>query len=99
MRHPVIFLPGILMPAELRYAALLEALGDEVDAVVKDLEIYATSPPSPDYSLAAEVAAVDRVADEAGFERFHLYGHSGGGAVALAYLAEHRERVVSLAVD
>jgi pimeloyl-ACP methyl ester carboxylesterase len=99
MRHPVIFLPGILMPAELRYAALLEALGDEVDAVVKDLEIYATSPPSPDHSLASEVAGIDRVADEAGFERFHLYGHSGGGAVVLAYVAEHQDRVLSMAVD
>ena len=99
MREPVIFLPGILMPAELRYAALLDVLGDEVEAVVKDLEIYATGQPSPAYSLAAEVAAIDRVADEAGFERFHLYGHSGGGAVALAYVAEHRDRVLSLAID
>jgi pimeloyl-ACP methyl ester carboxylesterase len=99
MRHPVIFLPGILMPAELRYSALLEVLADEVDAVVKDLEIYAAAQPPPAYSLAAEVAGIDRVADEAGFERFHLYGHSGGGAVTLAYVAERRDRVLSLAID
>jgi pimeloyl-ACP methyl ester carboxylesterase len=46
-----------------------------------------------------EVAGVDRAADAARFDRFHLYGHSGGGAVVLAYVSAHPERVISLTLD
>jgi pimeloyl-ACP methyl ester carboxylesterase len=40
-----------------------------------------------------------RVADDAGIDRFHLYGHSAGGAVALALALAHPDRVLTLAVD
>jgi len=96
----VILLPGIIAPAELRFARLLEALGDDVDAVPKDLEVYGgSSVPPPDYSLDTEIDGITRVADEHGFGRFHLYGHSGGGACALAFTAVHPERVLTLALD
>jgi pimeloyl-ACP methyl ester carboxylesterase len=94
----VIFLPGILAPAAIRYAPLISFLPD-VNAVTKDLEVYTEDVPPPNYSIAMEVDGVDRFADEAGFDRFHLYGHSGGGAIALAYVVAHPERVLSLAVD
>jgi len=98
--EPLLLLPGILMPAALRYGSLIERLGDDAQAILKDLEVYATSPPPPvGYSFDSEIEAVDRAADEAGFDRFHLYGHSGGGAVALAYVAARPHRVRSLAVD
>ena len=87
------------MPATLRYAPLLAALGDGVDGVTKELEVYATRMPPPGYTFDRELEGVDRAADAAGFDRFHLYGHSGGGAVALAYAAARRERVLSLAID
>jgi hypothetical protein len=38
---PVIMLPGGVLPAQPAYEALLAELGDEVDARVKDLEMYA----------------------------------------------------------
>jgi pimeloyl-ACP methyl ester carboxylesterase len=96
----VIFLPGILMPAALRYERLLAALGEDVDPVVKELEVYrGPSTPPPGYSLEVELAGIGRTADEAGLERFHLYGHSGGGACALAFTASQPERVLTLAVD
>jgi pimeloyl-ACP methyl ester carboxylesterase len=98
--HPVIFLPGILMPAALRYERLVAALGRDVRAVVKDLEIYlGPSVPPPGYRLETEVEGIARAADEAGFDRFHIYGHSAGGACALAFVAEHPERVLTLALD
>lgn len=100
MSEPTIFLPGILMPAALRYAPLLAALGDATRPVVKELEVYRNESAVPeDYSIEMEIAGVGRAADEAGFDRFHLYAHSGGGAVALAYTALHPSRVLSLAVD
>lgn len=99
-RLPVIFLPGIIAPPSLRFARLFEALGDDVDAVPKDLEVYGgPSVPPPHYSLATEIDGIARAADEHGFGRFHLYGHSGGGACALAFTAEYPERVLTLALD
>ena len=98
-RTPVIFLPGIIMPAALRYAPLIRELGNSVRAVTKELEVYAGPTPPADHSIDVEVEGISRAADAAGFERFHLYGHSGGGACALAYVATNPERVLSLAVD
>ena len=99
MSTPVIFLPGILMPAALRYAPLIRELGTSVHPITKDLEVYRDPQPPPDYSIDMEVAGVSRVADGAKLKQFHLYGHSGGGAVAIAYVAAHPERVLTLAVD
>jgi pimeloyl-ACP methyl ester carboxylesterase len=87
-----------VLPAEPAYAALLTALGDRVTAVVKDLEVYATPAPRADYSLATEVEGIVHAADEAGFDRFHLVGYSGGGASSLAFAAAHPERLRSLAL-
>lgn len=53
----------------------------------------------PDYSISTELDALDRTADESGLDRFHAFGHSGGGAVLLAYAVERGDRLVSLAVD
>ena len=96
VRHQAIFLPGSVLPAGPAYSALLVAFGDGVDARVKDLEVYATPVPPSDYSLGTEVDGILRVADEAGFERFHLVGYSGGGASSLGFTARHPERLLSL---
>jgi pimeloyl-ACP methyl ester carboxylesterase len=98
MRCPVVFLPGIIAPAAIRYGPLVERLAD-VHVVLRDLAVYDDEEPPPDFSIDTELVALDRVADDAEFETFHLYGHSGGGAVALAYAASHAHRVQSLAVD
>jgi pimeloyl-ACP methyl ester carboxylesterase len=94
----VILLPGGVMPADLAYGSLLEALGDDVEAIAKDLEVYAGPEPPPGYSLENEVAGVLRTAGDAGFDRFHLVGYSGGGASSLAFAAEHPQRLLSLAL-
>ncbi|WP_136706300.1 alpha/beta hydrolase [Agromyces sp. H66] len=98
MRASVIFLPGIILPADLAFAVLREELPAWVDPVVKDLEIYAHGEPPADYGLDLEIEGVLRAADEARFERFHLMGYSGGGAVAFAFTAAHPERIESLAL-
>lgn len=96
---PVLFLPGIVMPAALRYAPLFDALGGSAPAVTKELEVYAGPSPPDGYSIEREVAGISRAAAEAGWDRFHLYGHSAGGAIALAYAAAYPERLLSLALD
>jgi pimeloyl-ACP methyl ester carboxylesterase len=94
----VVFLPGIIAPAALRYGPLLAHLAD-VNACVTDLAVYANDTPPPDYSIETEVANILATADQAGFDRFHLYAHSGGGACALAFAATHPKRLLSLALD
>ena len=94
-----VLLPGILMPAIVRYAPLVAALGPEVRAVPKELEVYADDAPPDDYSVASELAGLERFLDEQGIEAAHLYGHSAGASVALAFAAEHPGRVLSLALD
>jgi pimeloyl-ACP methyl ester carboxylesterase len=91
-------LPGIVLPAEPAYGALIEALGPDVEAVAKDLEVYATPEPPQDYSLEVEIEGVLREADAHGWARFHLVGYSGGGAVSLALAAARAERLGSLAL-
>jgi pimeloyl-ACP methyl ester carboxylesterase len=86
------------MPAEPAYSKLLGVLGDRVDAVAKDLEVYSGDQPQPDYSLATEASGILREADARGFERFHLVGYSGGGASSLAFTALYGDRLLSLAL-
>ncbi|MEV4558141.1 alpha/beta hydrolase [Kitasatospora sp. NPDC049285] len=94
----VVLLPGSVLPAGPAYDALIEALGPGVDAVGKELEVYAAAEPPAGYSLDTEVAGVLREADGRGWEMFHLVGYSGGGAAALAFAQRHPERLASLAL-
>jgi pimeloyl-ACP methyl ester carboxylesterase len=93
-----LLLPGAILPAELAYEALVEALGNDVVAVAKDLELYAGDEPPADYTLDAEVGGVMLEADAHRWGRFHLVGYSGGGAAALAVAAHRPDRLASLAL-
>lgn len=100
--YRAILLPGSVLPATPAYGALIAALharlGDALQAVAKDLEVYAGPTPPEDYSLDTEVAGVVRTARELGWDTFHLVGYSGGGAAALAFAARHPEMLESLAL-
>src|SRR5260370_16177826 len=91
-----ILLPGGVMPAELAYGALLQALGDDVNAVTKELEIYAGPAPPPGYTLEHEIDGILRTAQSVGFDRFHLVGYSRGSATSLAFAAEPPELLAGL---
>lgn len=95
-----VFLPGIIMPASLRYAALFRDLESSgVRTFAKELELYSGDAPPHDYTIDDEVGGLARFATENAGERFHVYGHSAGGAVALAFVAAHPERVLTLTLD
>ncbi|WP_426302450.1 alpha/beta fold hydrolase [Arthrobacter sp. R-11] len=91
-----ILLPGSVLPAQPAYGALIEALGPEVQAVAKDLELYAGDAPPPGWSLETEIDGVLREADARHWDTFHLVGYSGGGAAALAFAAKQPARLLSL---
>lgn len=94
-----VFLPGIIQPAVIRYGPLLRELAGAIVARTMELEVYAVTPPPGDYSIEDEVEGLRSRAQRLGLSRFHLYAHSGGGAVALAFTATHPGMVMSLAVD
>ena len=94
----VILLPGAVLPADDAYGRLLEVLGSGVDAVAKDLELYAEDNPPPGWHLDTEVDGVLREANARHWDTFHLVGYSGGGAAALAFTAKSPERLQSLAL-
>jgi pimeloyl-ACP methyl ester carboxylesterase len=95
----VILLPGIGVPAHMDYVPLMAELTHSSPVVTKELEIYAGDQPPEGYGLDLEVDGLDRFAAAQGFDRFHLYGHSIGGAIALACAARHPDRVASLGLS
>jgi len=97
-KPPVVFVPGGVMPSELAYNPLLDIVGQEIQPIVKELEVYRFDQPQLDYSLETEVEGIKKAANEACVKSFHLVGYSAGGASALAYTARYPERVRSLAL-
>ncbi len=95
----IVFLPGIVAPAQFRYAPLIKELGGDVRAFTKDLEVYDPGLRRGEYSIDTEVDGLLSAADSVGVERFYLYGHSAGGAISLAFAAEHGDRLLGLALD
>lgn len=95
----VIFLPGIMVPAHVAYAPLIAELTHSSPVVTKELEVYAGDQLPQDYGMDLEIEGLDRFATEQGFDRFHLYGQSFGGALALAYVARYPKRVASIALN
>jgi pimeloyl-ACP methyl ester carboxylesterase len=95
-RPPVILVPGGVMPAALSYAPLVNVIKEQARLVAKDLELYSTAAPPGNYGLKLEVEGIERAADAAGFETFHLVGYSAGGASSLAFAAKDPERLRSL---
>ncbi len=93
-----ILLPGGVLPAELAYPEFVQALGSRADVRYKELEVYAGRSPPPGYTLDLEVEGVLRLADRAGFDRFHLVGYSASGAICFRLCSEHAERLQSMTV-
>jgi hypothetical protein len=93
----VILLPGIVLPAEPAYGALIEALGPDVEAVAKDLEVYATPEPPQDYSLEVEIERAAR-GGRAQLGALSSRRVLGRGAASLAFAAA-RKRLSGVFAD
>jgi pimeloyl-ACP methyl ester carboxylesterase len=81
-----------------QWRPLMERLAGRFRSIAVDLHGYGQSPPWPDeggLSLADEVQLIEPVLESTG-ERFHLIGHSYGGAVALKAALADPSRLRSL---
>lgn len=92
------FVPGAGTPAAIVYGKILAVIRDEVQPVLKDLEVYAGDRPPANYGLELEVEGIRRAADTADVKAFHLVGASAGGLFSLAFAAKYPERLMSLAL-
>jgi pimeloyl-ACP methyl ester carboxylesterase len=95
---PVVFVPGGVTPVGPSYAPLLKEVVEEIEPLLKDLEVYTGDEPPAGYSIQLEVDALERAVNAAKLDTFHLVGYSGGGAVSLAFAAQHPDRLRSLAM-
>ena len=86
MKTPVILLPGGVLPAEFAHGALIEQLGDDVDARTKDLEVYAADRPPLRYELQTEVTGLLRFADEVGFDALYIQNNEAFDQIDAATL-------------
>jgi pimeloyl-ACP methyl ester carboxylesterase len=87
-----------VLPADLAYSGLIPALGNDVTAIAKNLDLYRDDAPPADYSLETEVTGILREADARAWSAFHLVGYSAGAAAALACAARRPRRLLSLAL-
>lgn len=81
-----------------QWKPLASVLADRCLCLMPDFPGHGSSPPwqgSAGATLADHAAIVEAFADRIG-RRFHLVGHSHGGAVALAYAAARADRLLSM---
>jgi pimeloyl-ACP methyl ester carboxylesterase len=95
--HPVLWISPDTDPATRATGRFAERIAGFADVRLRELEVWSLPVALP-YDLEVEVAALRRAADDAGFERFHLFGFSAGATAAIAAAVAHPRRVLSLAV-
>ncbi len=62
-KPPVMFIPGGMLPSQLAFGPLLGILGDQIQPIVKELEVYATPTLPADYGLEMEVEGILKAAE------------------------------------
>ncbi|MDO8615470.1 MAG: alpha/beta hydrolase [Dehalococcoidia bacterium] len=96
----VILLHGWIGTSSWMFRHILPQLGRRYHTVAPDLPGFGRSQTLDDApSIDGYVEFVRALADELGFDRFHLVGVSVGGTVALSFAHRYPERVVKLAVQ
>ena len=77
-------------------APVAELVAGRVSTVRYDQRGCGRSSPSRNYRLARYVADLDELRAHAGFDRWHVFGHSFGATLALAYALAHPDRVAGV---
>lgn len=96
---PLMFLHALGPASSAAFLGLgVGPLEKRYDVAAPDLPGYGGSPPAApdDYGVPALAELMTRLADELGWDRFVLVGHSWGGAIACHVAAAHPERIHAL---
>jgi pimeloyl-ACP methyl ester carboxylesterase len=95
---PLVVVPGMIGTAE-EYAAIMAPMLTRPAVFISIRGRGASDSPERGYSFADQVSDVAAVVEQLELRRFHLFGHSIGGALALGYAIEQPEWIVSLAIS
>jgi len=95
--HPVFYLHGTPGSRLLFHRQVEDASRHALRLIGHDRPGYGGSTPKPGRRIGDEAADVAAIADALGLDQFAVYGHSGGGAPALACAALLPDRVVAAA--
>lgn len=94
---PILFAHGDCSRAS-QWNRVMQLTAHGREAVAFDFRGHGASAPAADgdYSYEGRAADIGAVADAFGLKRFVLVAHSGGGGTALAYAANHADRVAGI---
>ena len=97
---PVICVHGYTSSAEA-FNALARRISDRSHVIAMDVRGHGESTWSPDgaYRYADQASDLASLVDALGIERFVLIGTSMGGIIAMAYAAQHPQRLRALAIN
>ena len=97
---PVVCVHGYTSSAEA-FNALARRLQDRAHIIAMDVRGHGESAWSPDgaYQYADQMSDLAALVDQLGTERFVLIGTSMGGIIAMAYAAQHADRLRGLALN
>jgi esterase len=97
---PVICVHGYTSSAEA-FNALARRIQDRARIIAMDVRGHGESAWSPDgaYQYSDQAGDLAALIDQLGIERFVLIGTSMGGIIAMAYAAQHAERLRALAIN
>jgi pimeloyl-ACP methyl ester carboxylesterase len=97
---PVICVHGYTSSAEA-FNALARRISDRAHVIAMDLRGHGESAWSPDgaYQYADQMSDLASLVDALGLGRFVLVGTSMGGIIAMAYAAQHAERLRALVIN
>lgn len=94
---PIILIHGLFGDLD-NLKSISRSLTDSYTVVNLDVRNHGQSPHCEEMSYAAMAEDVIAIADEQGFDKFHLLGHSMGGKIAMEIALRYPSRVRSLIV-
>jgi pimeloyl-ACP methyl ester carboxylesterase len=97
---PVVCVHGYTSSAEA-FNAVARRLGDRAHLVAMDVRGHGESAWSPEgaYQYADQAGDLAALVDQLGLDRFVLIGTSMGGIIAMAYAAQHADRLRGLVIN